>query len=53
MRRWGPGSARQAITAANADTTADLIVIDFQIDTGDAGFVDVDSALAGGDADCA
>lgn len=45
----GPGSLRQAIEDANARTGPDVIA--FQIPTSDPGFVDVDSGLAGGDAD--
>src|SRR5262249_32681356 len=44
----GPGSLRQAILDANANSGADMIR--FAIPTSDANFVDVDSALAGGDA---
>ncbi|MGH7129563.1 MAG: calcium-binding protein, partial [Planctomycetaceae bacterium] len=46
----GPDSLRQAITAANADAIADLIVIDFRIEPSDPNHVDVDAALSGGDA---
>ena len=44
----GPGSLRQAILAANASTTD--TTIGFAIPTTDLGYVDVDSTLAGGDA---
>ena len=44
----GGGSLRQAILDANANTGADTIA--FNIPTSDLNFVDVDSAMAGGDA---
>ncbi|MFV2068579.1 MAG: beta strand repeat-containing protein, partial [Pirellulales bacterium] len=45
----GAGSLRQAIADANG--ALGMAVIDFQIEPGDLNFVDVDSALPGGDAD--
>ena len=40
---------RQAILDANADTTADLIVIDFQLAVSDPNRGDIDVSLPGGD----
>ncbi|HQX52330.1 MAG TPA: right-handed parallel beta-helix repeat-containing protein, partial [Planctomycetaceae bacterium] len=46
----GPGTLRQAILDANAVNVLDNVEIVFEIPETDPGFVDVDSALAEGDA---